>query len=31
MKGMVVGSWIETWKKLYGEKAVDSAMQRVGI
>ncbi len=31
MKGMVVGTWIDTWRKLFGDKLVDKAMNKVNI
>ncbi len=30
MKGTVVATWVKTCKKLYGEEAVDKAMNAVG-
>ncbi|SDC80936.1 heme NO-binding domain-containing protein [Geotoga petraea] len=31
MKGMVVGTWIDTWRKLFGDNLVDKAMNNVNI
>jgi methyl-accepting chemotaxis protein len=31
MKGMVVGTWIDTWRKLFGKDLVDKAMNNVNI
>ncbi len=30
MKGTVVATWVKTCRKLYGEEAVDQAMNAVG-
>lgn len=31
MKGMLVNAWVDTWKKLFSEKAVEDAMEEVGL
>jgi methyl-accepting chemotaxis protein len=31
MKGMVVGTWIDTWRKLFGKDLVDKAMENVNM